>query len=288
MNRSKKLKELLYSERTEYIMEAHNGVSAKIVEKTGFGGIWASGLTMSASLGMRDNNELSWTQICDMCEFMARVTDIPILLDGDTGYGDFNNFRLLIEKLERIGIAGVCIEDKIFPKTCSFVNSNEQKLATISEVCGKIRAGRETCKNKDFVIVARTEAFIVGEGVEEALSRAMAYAENGADAVLIHSKRKDMAEIEEFMRRWDNRVPVIIVPTKYYQEEAKKFEALGISLVIWANHNLRTSITAMENVSKQIYEERTLKNVENNIASLDKVFELQNLEEYLVAKEKYV
>ncbi len=102
-------------------MEAHNGLSARIVEEAGFEGIWASGLTMSASFGLRDNNELSWSQVVDHVAFMVEATSIPILLDGDTGYGNFNSMRRLVRKLEQVGVAGVTIEDKLFPKTNSFL-----------------------------------------------------------------------------------------------------------------------------------------------------------------------
>ena len=113
----------------EFICEAHNGISAKIVEEAGFKGIWASGLTISASMGVRDSNEASWTQILEDLEFMSDITSIPILLDGDTGYGNFNNMRRLVQKLEQRKIAGVCIEDKVFPKTNSFIDSEKQPLA---------------------------------------------------------------------------------------------------------------------------------------------------------------
>jgi phosphoenolpyruvate phosphomutase len=98
-------------------MEAHNGVSARIVQEAGFAGIWASGLALSAQYGVRDNNEASWTQAVDMLEFMCDATSIPILLDGDTGYGNFNNMRRLVKKREQRSVGGVCIEDKLFPKT---------------------------------------------------------------------------------------------------------------------------------------------------------------------------
>src|SRR4051812_7539156 len=111
MKKTTKLKEILHSPKTEFLMEAHNGLSAKIVEEAGFKGIWASGLSISASLGVRDNNEASWTQVVDILEFMSDSTTIPILVDGDTGYGNFNNARRLVKKLENVGLAGVCIED---------------------------------------------------------------------------------------------------------------------------------------------------------------------------------
>lgn len=287
MNKQKTLRELLNSKNVEFFMEAHSGISARIVEEAGFKAIWASGLTMSALNGMRDMNELSWTQVCEQCEFMANITNIPILLDGDTGYGDFNNFRLLVRKLEQIDVAGVCIEDKLFPKTCSFINSESQNLTNIDEFCGKIQAGKNSLVNKDFVIVARTEAFISGAGLEEALKRAYMYAEAGADAILVHSKKDTACEIEAFMKRWDNRKPVIIVPTIYFKEKVEKFEEMGISSVIWANHNLRCAIHAMQEVSRKICNTRSIAEIDNNIISMNELFRLQNVDEYQIAKQKY-
>ena len=163
-NKFKKLKNLICSENTSFIMEAHNGISSKIVEEVGFKGIWASGLSISASLGVRDNNEASWTQVLEVIEFMSDSTSIPILLDGDTGYGNFNNMRRLVSKLEQRNIAGVCIEDKLFPKTNSFINSEKQPLADINEFSGKIKAAKDTQLNDNFCVVARIEAFIAGWG----------------------------------------------------------------------------------------------------------------------------
>ena len=116
ISKSKALRNLLFSDKLEFIMEAHNGMSAKIVEKCGFKAIWASGLCLSASLGVRDSNEASWSQVLDQLEYMADATSIPILVDGDQGFGNFNNARIFCRKLEQRGIAGVCFEDKLFPK----------------------------------------------------------------------------------------------------------------------------------------------------------------------------
>jgi phosphoenolpyruvate phosphomutase len=199
------LKNMLQSPELEFLMEAHNGLSAKIVEEAGFKGIWASGLSMSASIGVRDNNEASWTQILEIVEFMSDATTIPILIDGDTGYGNFNNMRRLVKKLEQRNIAGVCIEDKLFPKTNSFIRGDQQPLADIEEFCGKIQAGKDSQSDDDFCIIARVEAFIAGWGLQAALERANAYYEAGADAVLIHSKRSKPDEIIAFMKEWENR-----------------------------------------------------------------------------------
>ncbi|ADN02501.1 phosphoenolpyruvate mutase [Spirochaeta thermophila] len=288
MKKTTQLKRLLLSDDVEFLMEAHNGISAKIVEEAGFKGIWASGLTISASLGVRDNNEASWTQVLEVVEFMSDATNIPILLDGDTGYGNFNNARRLVRKLEQRGVAGVCIEDKLFPKTNSFISGETQPLANTEEFCGKIKAMKDIQEDPDFVVVARVEAFIAGWGLEEALRRAEAYRQAGADAVLIHSKRSDFREIEAFMREWGNRLPVVIVPTKYYSTPTDVFRSAGVRLVIWANHNLRAAISAMQHVSAAIFKSETLMVVEDQIAPLSEVFRLQGASELEAAEEKYL
>jgi phosphoenolpyruvate phosphomutase len=226
--------------------------------------------------------------VLDVLEFMSDATSIPILLDGDTGYGNFNNARRLVQKLEQRQIGGVCIEDKLFPKTNSFINGKTQQLAEIDEFCGKIKAMKDTQSDEDFVVVARVEAFITGYGLEEALRRAEAYRQAGADAVLIHSKRSDIAEIESFMNEWAGRLPVVIVPTKYYTTPTIRFQELGVHLVIWANHNLRASIDAMKKISGQIFQEESLVHAEESVAALEEVFRLQRAEELQEAERKYL
>lgn len=288
MKKTTQLKNMLLSNKIEFLMEAHNGLSAKIVENAGFKGIWASGLSISAALGVRDNNEASWTQVLEVIEFMSDATSIPILLDGDTGYGNFNNMRRLVKKLEQRGIAGVCIEDKLFPKTNSFINGEAQPLADIDEFCGKIQAAKDAATDPDFVVVARVEAFIAGWGVEEALKRAEAYRQAGADAILMHSKRSDAIEIKAFMEAWNNRHPVIIVPTKYYSTPTTHFSEWGVSAVIWANHNVRAAITAMEETTKRIFEDQSLINVEGNVATVSHIFDLQGANELKEAEKRYL
>jgi phosphoenolpyruvate phosphomutase len=288
MKKTTQLKQLIHSKELEFIMEAHNGLSAKIVEETGFKGIWGSGLSISAALGVRDNNEASWTQVLEVLEFMSDVTTIPILLDGDTGYGNFNNMRRLVKKLEQRDIAGVCIEDKLFPKTNSFISGETQPLADVDEFCGKIKAARDTQTDDDFVVVARVEAFIAGWGLHEAIRRAEAYRLAGADAVLIHSKKSNPSDIELFMKEWGDRLPVVIVPTKYYTTPTNRFRELGVSLVIWANHNIRSAVRVMQDTSKKIYKEQSLIHVEDNIVSVSEIFRLQDADELKEAEKKYL
>ncbi|MAG58367.1 MAG: phosphoenolpyruvate mutase [Planctomycetes bacterium] len=288
MRKTAALRNLLRRPELAFVLEAHDGVSARIVEEAGFQGIWASGLTMSASMGVRDNNEASWTQVLEKVEFMADATSIPILLDGDTGHGNFNNVRRFVRKLEQRGVAGVCIEDKLFPKTNSFIKGEQQPLADPEEFAGRIKAAKDSQVDADFQVVARVEALIAGWPMEEALSRAETYEAAGADAILIHSKRSTPDEVIGFRRAWGDRLPVVIVPTMYYATPPETLESEGFSLVIWANHLLRSGITAMEQTARTIAHDRSLFNVEGEVASVKRIFELQGAAELADAETRYL
>lgn len=286
--RTTQLKNMLQSNEIEFLMEAHSGLSAKIVEEAGFKGIWGSGLSISASLGVRDSNEASWTQVLDVCEYMSDASSLPILLDADTGYGNFNNARRLVKKLEERGVAGACMEDKLFPKTNSLLDGRAQPLADIEEFALKIKACKDSQKDPDFCIVARVEAFIAGWGLDEALKRSHAYADAGADAILMHSKRSDPTEIKAFLDAWNNKTPVVIVPTKYHTTPTSDFRAWGVSTVIWANHNVRASIQAMQHTTNTIFKEQSLNNIEPNVVSVKEVFRIQNDNELVEAEKIYL
>ncbi|MCP4283366.1 MAG: phosphoenolpyruvate mutase [Gammaproteobacteria bacterium] len=276
------------STKLDFLCEAHNGISAIIAEEAGFKGIWGSGLSLSAQFGVRDNNEASWTQVLEMLEFMSDATRIPILLDGDTGYGNFNNMRRLVKKLEQRDVAGVCIEDKLFPKTNSFIQGQAQPLANIDEFCGKIKAGKDAQSDDDFSIVARVEAFIAGWGLTEALKRAEAYRKAGADAILIHSALSIPDEVLTFKREWADRSPVVIVPTKYYATSTEVFREHQFSLIIWANHLMRASISAMQRTAQALVSEQNLLSVEDRVVPVAEVFRLQGAVELQQAEKKYL
>lgn len=288
MTNTPSFKQLLQSKDLSFICEAHNAISAKIVEEAGFEGIWASGLTISAQFGLRDNNEASWTQVLDMLEFMSDATTVPILVDGDTGYGNFNNVQLLVRKLNKYGLAAVCIEDKLFPKSNSFINGHGQPLADIDEFSGKIKAAKDAQCDPEFCVIARTEAFTTGQGLAEALRRADAYHQAGADAILIHSALSVPDEVISFQQEWANRCPVVIVPTKYSSTATSVFREYGFSMVIWANQLLRSSIKAMRQVAAEIYETQSLTSIESQIASVDDIFRLQRVDEFKEAEERYL
>ena len=288
LKKTTQFRHLLQSGELEFLLEAHNGITAKIGEEAGFKGLWAGGLCMSAQYGVRDSNEASWTQVLEMLEFMADATSVPILLDGDTGYGNFNNVRRLVRKLEQRGIAAVCIEDKIYPKSNSFIDGNKQQLAEIDEFCSRIKAGKDAQADDEFAIITRIEAFIAGWGLGEALKRAEAYHAAGADGILIHSALSTPTEVLAFKREWGERSPVLIVPTKYYATPTDVLRAAGFSIAIWANHLLRAALTAMQACAETLATEQSLLPIEDEIAPVKEIFRLQGASELQDAEERYL
>ena len=187
MNKAAKLRELFKSEGVIRAVGAHDGLSAKLVELNGFDGVWASGFEISASHAVPDANILTMTQYLEAASIMNDAVSIPVVADCDTGYGNSNNVMHMVRKYEAAGIAAVTIEDKMFPKVNSYI-PGRQEWASIAEFVGKILAAKNAQQTKDFMVIARVEALIAGWGQEEALRRAHAYAEAGADAILIHPK----------------------------------------------------------------------------------------------------
>ncbi|MDA7905994.1 phosphoenolpyruvate mutase [Mariniblastus sp.] len=287
-SKAAQLKKLINSDQLEFLMEAHNGISAKIVQESGFQGIWGSGLSIAASKGVRDCNEMSWTQILRTAEFMSDATSIPILLDADTGFGNFNNVRRLVKKLEQIDVAGMCIEDKLFPKTNSFIDGEQQLLADPHEFAGKIKAAKDTQSDPDFCVVARVESFIAGWGLSEALRRAEIYLEAGADAILIHSKKNTAEQVIDFQSEWENRCPLIIVPTMYHATPTAELRKHQFSVAIWANQIMRSAITAMQKTASLIYEQESIAETEQQVISVSEIFRLQNTQELKNAEITYL
>lgn len=268
-----------------FLMEAHDALSGAIAKRAGFKSLWASGLSIASSLGYRDANEASWSQLADVVERIVDSTELPVLVDGDGGFGNFNNARLLARKLHQRGAAGIALEDSCFPKMNSFVG-DRHPLADVDEFSGRLRAVKDTVAG-DLVLVARTEALIAGHGMDDAILRANAYAAAGADAILIHSRKDTAEEILSFAAAWRNRLPVVIVPTKYYRTPVSAYRDAGISTVIWANHSMRAAIAAMRRVCRRILAEEGIAGIESDVATLDEVFELLKYDELARAEARY-
>src|SRR5579862_7775058 len=197
-----RLKDRLAASDLVTAMSAHNPLSARLAEEAGFDGVWASGFELSAAYGVPDASLLSLTQHLDMTRAICEQVGIPIVADIDTGYGNAINVGHVVGAYARAGTAAVVIEDKIFPKDTSLLAGGRQELVRTEEFQGKIEAAHAAGAGHDLLVIARTEALIADLGIEEALRRGAAYAEAGADLLLIHSKRTNPDEIVLFTERW--------------------------------------------------------------------------------------
>jgi phosphoenolpyruvate phosphomutase/phosphonopyruvate hydrolase len=260
------------------VMAAHNPLSARLAEAAGFDGIWASGFELSAAYGVPDASLLSFTQHLDMTRAIIEQVSLPMVADLDTGYGNAINVGHVVGAYARAGSAAVVIEDKTFPKDTSLLAGARQELIRIEEFQGKIEAAREAAAGHDLLVIARTEALIADLGMDEALKRGAAYAEAGADLLLIHSKRKTPDEIVAFTKAWPGTIPLTIVPTAYPDLTEAKARGLGkIGIMIYANHAVRAAVTAMREVFAAIRRDGGIHQVDKRIVSVEEIFELQRV-----------
>jgi phosphoenolpyruvate phosphomutase len=270
-------------------MAAHSPLSALLAEEAGFDALWASGFELSALYGLADVSLISMTQHLDMVRAMGAQSSLPIIADIDTGFGNAINVIYAIEQYERAGAAAVVIEDKTFPKVTSLVPDGRQDLLRLEEFQGKIRAAIATRSDPDFLVIARTEALIAGLGEEEALKRAAAYEAAGADMILVHSKQKTPDEVESFVRAWSGKAPVVIVPTAYPEMNEERIKILGkIAVVIYGNHAIRASVTAMKNVFARILKDGGIHNVNQDIVSVEEVFRLQKMDQVKADEKRFL
>ena len=267
---------------------AHNSISALLVEQAGFDAIWASSFELSTSFGVPDASILTMADSLASSEAMDRVSALPVIADCDNGYGNAINVIRTVEEYERRGIAAICIEDNVFPKRCSLYPGGRRELESIAEFSGKIRAAKTAQRCPDFLVIARTEALIAGWGMEEALRRGRAYADVGADMVLIHSKSHSPDEVLTFAQAWDRPVPLVCVPTTYYEAPAELLTSAGFRVIIYANHGIRASIRAMREVLFTLKREQQAGVVEHRIASLQEIYELVGAEKITAQEAEFL
>ncbi|WP_275189930.1 isocitrate lyase/phosphoenolpyruvate mutase family protein [Bradyrhizobium sp. CSA112] len=272
-----------------HIMATHSPLSAILAEEAGFDGLWASGFELSALYGLADMSLISMTQHLDMLRAIAGRTTLPIVADIDTGYGNAINVIHAVREYERAGASAVVIEDKTFPKVTSLVAGGRQELLRIEEFQGKIEAAGATKRNPDFLVIARTEALIAGLGEAEALRRAQAYVEAGADMILIHSKKKDPLEIEDFSRAWTGSVPLVIVPNAYPDLDAERVKALcNIRMMIYGNYGIRAAASAIQETFRRIIADGGVQNVHKDILPVEEIFRLQKMDEVKAAEARFL
>jgi len=276
MTKNKTLRNALESGKLFTAMAAHNPLAAKLAEEAGFGGIWGSGFELSASYAVPDANILSMGTHLEMMRAIANTVSIPLIADIDTGFGNAVNVHFVVPQYEAAGASAIVMEDKTFPKDTSLRTDGRQELVRTEEFQGKIAAACAARKDQDFVVVARVEALIAGLGQDEAIRRGLAYAEAGADAILIHSKQKTPDEILDFVTAWPGKVPLVLVPTAYPQLSEVDIENLQkVGVVIYGNHAIRAAVGAMRKVFRQIRIEGGIRNVDPLLPSVKDIIELQ-------------
>lgn len=281
-----RLRDALAATRIARAVGAHNALGGQLIESAGFDAVWVSGLEVSAAAGVPDANILSMAEVVSVGTSIAARTGIPVLADCDSGFGNANNVEHLVQTCEQAGIAGICIEDKMFPKLNSFAGGG-QNLESRENFAAKILAGTAARRSPNFLVVARTEALIAGAGMDEAVERACLYERAGADALLIHSKMNAPDEVIEFRRRYTGELPLILVPTTYYATSSFEFESLGFAMVIYANHLLRAAIAAMRNALETIDERGSTQSLEEGIATIQDIFRLQQLPQMLARRKGF-
>jgi len=284
--RRRKLRRLLEAKPLVRLIEAHNGLTGLIVENTSvntergpkeFDGMWASSLTESTVKGKPDIEAVDVTARTQILHDILEVTTKPIVYDADTG-GKPEHFQFTVRTLERLGVSALVIEDKVgLKKNSLFGNEVEQTQDTIENFCLKIKAGKEAQVTDDFMIIARIESLILEKGMEDAIQRAHAYIDAGADGIMIHSRQKDPAEIFEFCDRYAEfarKVPLVAVPSSYNQVTEDELAERGVNVVIYANHLLRAAYPAMVATARSILEHGRSAEADSNLMSIKEILEL--------------
>ena len=281
-----KLRRLINSKELVRILECHNGLVGLICEKLQikknnmireFDGMWSSSLTDSTVRGKPDIEAVDLTSRLNQLNDILECTTKPIIYDGDTG-GKPEHLSFTVRTLERLGISAIIIEDKIgLKKNSLFGTSVKQKQDTIMNFCHKIKTAKNSLVTNDFMVIARIESLILGKGIKNAINRAKNYIKAGADGVMIHSKQKTPEEIIKFCneyKKFKNKKPLIVVPTSYNNVKEKELIELGVNVVIYANHMLRSAYPAMIKSAQSILKNERTKEIEKNLTSIKDIINL--------------
>ena len=258
---------------------AFDVMSAKLAEMNGFDAIWASGFGISSARALPDAGIITMTELLDAVTFMSEACSIPVIADCDTGYGGPNNVAHLVKKFENAGISGICIEDKTFPKENSLFKDGKQVMISKRDFVAKIVAAKNAKKNDDFIIIGRVEALIADLGIEEAMSRANAYAKAGADIIFVHSRKESTDEIFEFLKLWQGKVPIMIIPTAFPTVTLDELKSRGVGMVVYAHQTTLAAFAAVSDVIKQMSKVKSLSELNTKMASMEDLFNLQGMQQ---------
>ena len=263
---------------------AFDAMSAKLVELNGFDAVWAGSFGISATHALPDASILTMTEFLTAASNMVDACSIPVIADCDTGFGGPSNVNHMVKKYENAGIAAISIEDKVFPKQNSLLKNGNQELLSEKEFVAKIIAAKNAKNNPNFMIIARVEALIAGLGNDEALKRATAYEEAGADAILIHSKQNTPNEFFNFCDSWRGNIPIISIPTSYPSVTLNQLQSHNVKMVIYANQSLRKAYWAMEDYLHTLSKAQSLSEINSEMSTMEDIFNLQEM--YKIKKQE--
>lgn len=268
---------------------AHDALSAKLIEEAGFDAVWVSSFGVSAAQKCQpDANVLTMTEMLEIAKNIRAAVSIPVIADCDTGYGDAINVMRTAAEFEHAGIAAISLEDNPFPKRCSLYPGARPELASLEEMVGRIKAAKAAQRTPDFVVIARTEALIAGLGLAEAERRAEAYAEAGADAILVHSKSGSSEEVLAFAAQWQRPVPLVVVPTMCPQATVPELHRAGFQLIIFANQALRAALRAMTESLQTLRAQECASAVTPQIASLEEVYRVVGVDRLHAHEQQFI
>ena len=286
----KTIKELLNdSSKTNIVIGANNAMIAEIALRAGYDGVWVSSFESHAWNLLPDANILNTADYFDTISKISDRISIPILVDADEGGPSSINTIRMVREYEKAGASAMCFEDNPSPKRCSFYGM-KQSLETPEIMCGKIKAAVEKRLDKDFAIITRTEALIQGHGHDVAMERARMYNDAGCDAFLIHSKSKTPDEVLKFADMYHKaglRAPLVCVPTTYNTVNISELNSAGFSLVIYANYSVRAAVKSIEDVFAKMKEGGSLSHANDDIVSMEDIFDLIRVDQLKENQEKY-
>ena len=282
--------DLLQRDSPSILVGAYNALAAMIAQEAGADGLWISSFEVHAAARLPDADILGGQDYVDVISKISDRVQIPILVDGNAGGGNAINTIRLVREFSKAGAQGICVEDNLFPKRCSFYDGMQNELERMSTFRGKLKAAVEQRTNPSFSIIARTEALIKGKGMQVALDRATQYAEEGVDGILIHHTGKDPEPVLEFADKWyaANVTPLVCIPTTYNQVTYSQLADAGFRLIIFANYGIRATVKALEETFAALFKRKRLADGNEHVVPLDEVFRLLCVDELRNNENRYV